>query len=36
MVIMHSSRGIVASILDWAKMFNEMGIVTLVVDSFTP
>jgi dienelactone hydrolase len=36
MVIMHSSRGIVASILDWGKMFNEMGIATLVVDSFTP
>ena len=36
MVIMHSSRGIVASILDWAGMFNEMGIATLVVDSFTP
>jgi dienelactone hydrolase len=33
---MHSSRGIVASILDWATMFNEMGIATLVVDSFTP
>ena len=36
MVIMHSSRGIVASIRDWARLFNEMGIATLVVDSFTP
>ncbi len=36
MVIMHSSRGIEATILDWARMFNEMGIATLVVDSFGP
>lgn len=36
MVIMHSSRGIVSTIVDWARMFNEMGIATLVVDSFTP
>lgn len=36
MVIMHSSRGIVPAILDWARLFNEMGIATLVVDSFTP
>ncbi|MBI3371466.1 MAG: dienelactone hydrolase family protein [Betaproteobacteria bacterium] len=36
MVVMHSSRGIVATILDWATMFNQMGIATLVVDSFTP
>jgi dienelactone hydrolase len=36
MVIMHSSRGIVATILEWARLFNEMGIATLVVDSFTP
>jgi len=36
MVIMHSSRGIDASILDWAALFNAMGIATLVVDSFTP
>ena len=28
MVIMHSSRGIVPTILDWAKMFNDMGIAT--------
>src|SRR5512143_2461278 len=36
MIIMHSSRGIVSTIVDWARMFNEMGIATLVVDSFTP
>ncbi|MDB5813605.1 MAG: hypothetical protein JWN23_722 [Rhodocyclales bacterium] len=36
MVIMHSSRGIVDTIWDWARMFNDMGIATLVVDSFTP
>ena len=36
MVIMHSSRGIVASIGDWATLFNEMGVATFVVDSFTP
>jgi dienelactone hydrolase len=36
MVIMHSSRGVVGTILDWAKLFNDMGIATLVVDSFTP
>jgi dienelactone hydrolase len=36
MVIMHSSRGVVGTILDWAKLFNEMGIATFVVDSFTP
>ena len=36
MVIMHSSRGIDTTIWDWARIFNEMGIATLVVDSFTP
>ena len=36
MVIMHSSRGIDASIRDWARMFNEMGVATFAVDSFTP
>ena len=36
MVIMHSSRGIVPTIGDWARMFNEMGVATFVVDSFTP
>ena len=36
MVIMHSSRGIEASIGHWAALFNEMGVATLVVDSFTP
>ncbi len=36
MVIMHSSRGIVATIHDWARMFNEMGVATLMIDSFTP
>ena len=36
MVIMHSSRGIVASIDDWAAMLNAMGIASFVVDSFAP
>ena len=36
MVIMHSSRGIEATITDWARMFNDMGVATFVVDSFTP
>jgi dienelactone hydrolase len=36
MVIMHSSRGILGTILDWARMFNAMGIATFVVDSFIP
>lgn len=36
MVIMHSSRGVVATIRDWARMFNDLGVATLVVDSFTP
>jgi dienelactone hydrolase len=33
---MHSSRGIEATILDWVRMFNELGVATFVVDSFTP
>ena len=36
MVIMHSSRGIVSTILNWARLFNEMGVATFTVDSFTP
>lgn len=36
MVIMHSSRGIGADIRDWVRLFNEMGIATFIVDSFTP
>ena len=36
MVIMHSSRGIDNSIGNWAKTFNEIGVATFVVDSFTP
>jgi dienelactone hydrolase len=36
MVIMHSSRGIVATIQAWARMFNDIGVATFVVDSFTP
>ena len=36
MAIMHSSRGIVDTIGDWARLFNEMGVATFVVDSFTP
>lgn len=36
MVIMHSSRGVVDTIWDWAKLFNEVGVATFVVDSFTP
>ena len=36
MVIMHSSRGIVDTIKDWAKLFNDLGVATFTVDSFTP
>ena len=36
MVIMHSSRGIDATIGNWAKLFNDMGVATLVVDSYAP
>ena len=36
MVILHSSRGINATIGAWAAMFDEMGVATFVVDSFTP
>jgi dienelactone hydrolase len=36
MVLMHSSRGVEATLQDWAKMFNDMGVATFVVDSFTP
>ena len=36
MVIMHSSLGINPTIGDWARLFNDMGIATLVVDSFGP
>ncbi len=36
MVIMHSSLGINPTIGDWARLFNDLGIATLVVDSFGP
>jgi dienelactone hydrolase len=36
MVLMHSSLGINPTIGDWAKLFNDLGIATLVVDSFGP
>jgi len=36
MVIMHSTRGIDATIGNWATLLNDMGIATFVVDSFTP
>ncbi|MEO8387469.1 dienelactone hydrolase family protein [Polaromonas sp.] len=36
MVIMHSSRGIVDTIGNWSRMFNEIGVATFVVDSFSP
>lgn len=36
MVIMHSSRGIESTIQDWAALFNDMGVATFIVDSFTP
>ena len=35
-VIMHSSRGIGSTIREWARLFNDMGIATFVVDSFGP
>ncbi len=35
-VIMHSSRGIGSTIREWARLFNDMGVATLVVDSFGP
>ncbi|NQE47572.1 dienelactone hydrolase family protein [Herbaspirillum rubrisubalbicans] len=35
-VIMHSSAGVSAAEEDWSNFFNEMGLATLVVDSFTP
>ncbi|MBI3512893.1 MAG: dienelactone hydrolase family protein [Proteobacteria bacterium] len=36
MVIMHSSLGIHRTITEWAGLFNDMGVASLVVDSFTP
>src|SRR5689334_1964440 len=35
-VIMHSSRGIIGTIRDWAKLFNELGLASFIVDSFGP
>ena len=35
-VIMHSSAGVSAAEQDWSNFFNEMGLATLVVDSFKP
>jgi len=36
MVIMHSSRGVDDTVLGWARLLNDMGIASFVVDSFTP
>lgn len=36
MVIMHGSAGLNAGTEAWAKFFNQIGIATFVVDSFTP
>jgi len=36
MVIMHSSGGINSTTWEWSKFFLNMGVATLVVDSFTP
>jgi acetyl esterase/lipase len=35
MVIMHGSAGLNAGTEAWAKFFNQMGVATFVVDSFT-
>lgn len=36
MVIAHSSAGVQNKDHDWARWFNQQGIATLVVDTFTP
>src|SRR5450830_1210603 len=36
MVIMHSSSGVIESEYAWARFFNEMGIASFIVNSFTP
>lgn len=36
MVIMHASAGVTESEYAWAQFFNDMGMATFVVDSFTP
>ena len=36
MVIAHSSAGVQNKDRDWARWFNEQGIATLLVDTFTP
>jgi dienelactone hydrolase len=35
-VIMHSSSGVTDTIYNWAQYFNDMGIASFVVNSFTP
>lgn len=34
-VLLHGSGGIGGSVVGWAQYFNELGVATLVVDSFT-
>jgi dienelactone hydrolase len=34
-VLLHGSGGIGGAVVNWAQFFNEMGVATLVVDSFT-
>lgn len=36
MVVMHGSGGIDKRIYDWVDFFNNMGVATFMVDSFTP
>lgn len=36
MVIAHSSAGVTRKDHDWAEWFNQMGIATLLVDTFSP
>ena len=36
MIVMHSSGGINPGTLAWVAFFNQMGIATFMVDSFTP
>lgn len=35
-VIMHSSGGVTDSVYSWAQYFNDMGVASFVVNSFTP
>jgi dienelactone hydrolase len=36
MIVMHSSGGINPGTLAWVAFFNQMGVATFMVDSFTP